>query len=814
VNIRQRLALSFAFILALFALNQGIYFWGSQKRTQTVEALRRAVARQLLVSDIQKKINDAKKEVNEKNVDPVYAEGGGPGADAVSRFTGILDATLAQLLQLHEQTDQENRAALDLFERKAKDLIEDWRIFYKNLGKDQVKAITALQPASGLSEDVLPRLTKMVDEEKRRVTEAKTHFDDVAALTSRITMFLFAVSTLVAALVALLLSKYLTQSLRSLERGVASIGAGDLSHRIPVLSRDELGRLAASFNDMSGNLQTARAEIEEANSTLAERHAELEARDAELQKVNEQLIESEQNALAASQTKSEFLAKMSHELRTPLNAIIGYSEMLEEEAEDLGHSNFTPDLQKIRAAGKHLLALINDILDLSKIEAGKMDVYFENFEIEPMIKDVVATIKPLILKNANTLEVQLPENIGIMRTDLTKVRQGLFNLLSNASKFTDRGQVTLKVEREFGPKTTWIEFSVTDTGIGMTPEQMTNLFQEFSQADASTTRKYGGTGLGLAITKRFCQMLGGDVTVRSEEGKGSTFIMRLPEKPIEAKSEAVVSTGPLDPSALNSLGESTVLVIDDDRTVHDLIRRFLSKEGFRVETAESGEEGLQKARELHPAVITLDVMMPSMDGWAVLTALKADPDLADIPVVMLTIVDDKNMGFTLGASDYMTKPIDRDQLTNVLKKYWTQTPTHPVLIVEDEADTRELMRRMLEREGWTVFQASNGRVALERMDNEENEEPDLILLDLMMPEMDGFDFVTELRKKEKWRNIPVVVITAKSISAEDRIRLNGGVERILQKGAYSREELLAEVRALVARHVHSEHPDPNTTIIK
>jgi signal transduction histidine kinase/CheY-like chemotaxis protein len=546
-----------------------------------------------------------------------------------------------------------------------------------------------------------------------------------------------------------------------------------------------------------------------------EREVVAAIRDVTDRKTQEQAIESaREEAVRANAAKSRFLATMSHELRTPLNAIIGYSEMLEEEAEDLGHSNFTPDLQKIRAAGKHLLALINDILDLSKIEAGKMDVYFENFEIAAMIKDVVSTIKPLINKNSNTLDVQMPENIGIMRTDLTKVRQGLFNLLSNASKFTDKGQVTLSVQREFGPKVTWIEFSITDTGIGMSPEQMANLFQEFSQADASTTRKYGGTGLGLAITKRFCQMLGGDVTVTSEVGKGSTFIMRLPEKPVDVMPDAVVSgTGPLDGADLPSGRESIVLVIDDDRTVHDLIKRFLSKEGFRVETAESGEEGLRKARELRPAVITLDVMMPSMDGWAVLTALKADPLLAEIPVVMLTIVDDKNMGFTLGASDYMTKPIDRDQLTNVLKKYWTQAPTHPVLIVEDEADTRELLRRMLEKEGWTVFQASNGRVALERMGKEETEEPDLILLDLMMPEMDGFDFVTELRKQEKWRNIPVVVITAKSISTEDRIRLNGGVERILQKGSYSREELLSEVRALVAQHVHSEHPDPNTTVI-
>ncbi|HBY81590.1 MAG TPA: hybrid sensor histidine kinase/response regulator, partial [Cyanobacteria bacterium UBA11148] len=497
------------------------------------------------------------------------------------------------------------------------------------------------------------------------------------------------------------------------------------------------------------------------------------------------------------------LANMSHELRTPLNAIIGYSEMLQEEAEDLEQEDFIPDLQKIHAAGQHLLGLINDILDLSKIEAGRMELYLETFDISAMAEDVVTTIQPLVEKNQNSLHVDCANNLGSMYADLTKVRQSLFNLLSNACKFTKQGTITLTVSRgrdgeDAGMPSLqtqdWIIFRVTDTGIGMTSEQMSRLFEAFTQADASTTRQYGGTGLGLAITKKLCQMMGGEVRVESKVGKGSTFIIQLPVRVMAPKTQ-VTPMLPLK-SNLIPVGAKTVLVIDDDPTVHDLMQRFLSKEGFRVESALTGEEGLALAKELQPDAITLDVMMPSMDGWAVLSGLKSDPELADIPVIMMTIVDNKTMGYALGASDYLTKPIDRSRLSAILKKYRCDRPPCPILLVEDDAPTREMMRRMLEKEGWTVIEAENGQLALEQM---AQNQPRLILLDLMMPQMDGFTFVHELQNHESWRFIPVVVLTAKEITPQDRQRLNGYVENILQKGAYQREELLGQVHKLVSR---------------
>jgi len=501
------------------------------------------------------------------------------------------------------------------------------------------------------------------------------------------------------------------------------------------------------------------------------------------------LRRAKDDAEAASRTKSQFLANMSHELRTPMNAILGYSEMLQEEAEEEGLVSFTPDLQKIQNAGKHLLSLINDILDLSKIEAGKMELYLEEFDVAGVVGDVAATVQTLIAKKNNSLVVQCPADIGKMRADLTKVRQSLFNLLSNAAKFTENGEVTLRVRRDGDD----LLFTVRDSGIGMTVEQVGGLFEAFSQADASTTRKYGGTGLGLAITRRFCRMMGGDALVESEPGRGSAFTLRLPavvrEAALDAPAAAVYAEAP---SALHA--GDLVLAIDDDPAARDLMRRFLTKEGFRPETAGSGEEGLRLARTLRPVAITLDVMMPGMDGWAVLQQLKADPETQDIPVIMLTMVDDRNIGFALGATDYLTKPIDRGRLAALLGRYRCVESVCRVLLVEDDETTREMMRGMLTREGWNVEEAANGRVALEMM---QASRPDLVLLDLMMPEMDGFEFAQRLRERPEWHSIPVIVLTAKDITDADRLRLNGYVEKIVQKGAWDRDALLREVRTLI-----------------
>jgi CheY-like chemotaxis protein len=344
----------------------------------------------------------------------------------------------------------------------------------------------------------------------------------------------------------------------------------------------------------------------------------------------------------------------------------------------------------------------------------------------------------------------------------------------------------------------WIVFRVSDTGIGLSPEKLVRLFQDFTQADASTTRKFGGTGLGLALTRRFCQMMGGDVTVRSVQGEGSTFTIHLPavvhEQAPEHKAETAEQTpspGIGDSEALPEPG-TCVLVIDDDVSQRDLMGRFLTGEGYCVRTAGSGEEGLRLARQLVPLAITLDVMMPEMDGWLVLEALKSDMVLREIPVIMLSMVDDLERGVTLGAADYLTKPVNRRRLSKILERYTCANPPCPMLIVEDDAQTRASMRTMLEKRGCRVAEAENGVIALAMM---EVERPSLIFLDLVMPVMDGFAFADKVRLHSDWRSIPIVVVTAHDLTGEERRRLNGYVETVIQKSGLSRDELMQHVRA-------------------
>lgn len=512
----------------------------------------------------------------------------------------------------------------------------------------------------------------------------------------------------------------------------------------------------------------------------------------------EDLQHSTELAEAANQAKSAFLANMSHELRTPLNAIIGYSEMLVEEAEDFEANGLIPDLEKIHGAGKHLLALINDILDLSKIEAGKMDLFTESFDLDPFIEEVVSTIQPLVGQNGNELQQVSAPRLGRIHADRTKLRQALFNLLSNATKFTDHGKIELRVEPYMDADTEWLRFQVSDSGIGLTDEQMGKLFNAFTQADASTTRKYGGTGLGLAISRRFCQMMGGDISVASTYGEGSTFTITLPRGAAEAP-EADTPAPDSARAVVGTTGGPTILVVDDDPSVRDLLTRVLGRSGFQVITAGNGTEGLALARAKRPKAIILDVLMPGMDGWTVLGKLKDDPVLHEVPVIILSMTDDASLGYALGATDFITKPVDRNRLLGILSRVARKEDgSTDVLLVEDDAATRDILRKMLSQDGLGVREAQDGVQALERL---QEREPDVVVCDLMMPNMDGFELIQHIRENAAWVNLPIIVVTAKELTREEQARLSGSVERIVQKGSFSRDQLLTYVQSLLKQVV-------------
>ena len=500
----------------------------------------------------------------------------------------------------------------------------------------------------------------------------------------------------------------------------------------------------------------------------------------------EALAAARDAAEAANRAKSVFLANMSHELRTPLSAVIGYSEMLGEEVEDLGQPHLIADLKKIESNARHLLSLINDVLDLSKIEANRMTSYAEQFDVATVAKEAVSTVGALVERKNNTLVLELADNLGEMNSDVVKLRQCLFNLVSNAAKFTENGCITLGVRREGD----WLEFAVADTGIGMNEEQVSRLFQRFSQADESTTRNFGGTGLGLALTRSFCHLLGGEVLVASKMGEGTTFTLRLPATmPEQAPGKA---EGSQDSEGKRE-GRELVLIVDDDPSQRDLLTRFLVREGFAVAVAADGRSGLDMARTLRPRAILLDVMMPQMDGWSVLSAIKADPLLSSTPVVMASFVNEPALANALGAADYILKPVEWDHLKTVMNRF--RAAEGAVLVVDDDADARARLRTVLERNGWRVLEASNGEEALSSV---EQAAPLVILLDLTMPVMDGFSFLEALRERPGGSDIPVIVLSARDLSPTDRERLSSAA-RVLRKGDVNLRDLPGELANLRPR---------------
>ncbi|TYQ24611.1 response regulator [Pseudanabaena sp. UWO310] len=518
-----------------------------------------------------------------------------------------------------------------------------------------------------------------------------------------------------------------------------------------------------------------------------------------LRLMNEELSLARDRALEANRTKSSFIANMSHELRTPLNAIIGYSEMLQEDAALLGLDDFGEDLQKIYRSGKHLLDLINDILDMTKIEAGKLEIYYDNFDLPMLVWETCKTIEPLLSKNSNQIHIECDRQLGSIRTDMTRLRQVLLNILSNACKFTKSGEITIKVNRLNSLQGEIFYFTITDTGIGISPENLQNLFQPFNQADSSTTRQYGGTGLGLAISRRLCQMMGGDIHVESELGKGSTFTICLPtdcekltQSPLKPPQDPLLPPVSPEYSVLNPANSDesypSILIVADDLMLHQCTQSYLSYLGVRIYSSLNITDGLELAHQILPSAIILDMQTSSIHSWELLRDLKSQPLTSGIPIILLTVNDETHERYEIGANDYLFKPIDRDRLITTIDKYRPEVKTRlSVLVVEDDLNVRAMLKRMLEKENCLVVEAQDGHEALEIMTKQL---PQLILLDLMMPNIDGFEFMHLLRLRYDTPLIPIIIITARDLSDDECIRLSGSVQKILQKTNHSYAQLL------------------------
>ncbi|HEY8737256.1 MAG TPA: response regulator [Candidatus Dormibacteraeota bacterium] len=587
---------------------------------------------------------------------------------------------------------------------------------------------------------------------------------------------------LVAVVLALVLgfvaAMWLSRPVGELNRAAARIAQGDFVTPVRVregFAARELLALAQTFNQMAHQMSGAYQTLEE----------KVSQRTQELQNANQELAR-------ANKLKSEFLANVSHELRTPLSAIIGFSQILLDQIDGPLNEEQHQDIQQVNRSGQSLLNLINQILDLSKIEAGKMELSAERLELPGLVNSVLDSIRPLAEQKGLRIETRFPLSLPAVEADPVRLKQILINLLSNAVKFTDRGHIEVFAQ----PSGRMVRIAVKDTGIGISGDSQKVIFEEFVQGDGSSTRRHGGTGLGLSIVRKLVEMHGGAITVVSEPGQGSTFMFTLPAW----ASGTVAALPPARPRRAHrpsqGLPGNVILVVDDDASVRQLIARHLEQEGWKTVQASNAADAVQLAHECRPVLMTLDVMMPDASGWWVLEKLREDPETAGLPVLVVTIIEDQRLMLALGASDYLAKPYDRAALVEKVHHLLPQLNGKRVLVVDDDPEARILLAKILGEEGARVELASDGNQAMLSVTQTP---PDLVLLDLMMPGMSGFEIVARMRALPVTAQVPVIIVSAKELSAEDILTLDGHIQRFIAKGTIDPEGLTAAVRQVLGQ---------------
>jgi signal transduction histidine kinase/DNA-binding response OmpR family regulator len=730
MSFTRRLTFSFVAILVLSLGSVLIQVWGNDTRRRNVWLLQHVIRTQSELNDFSQRMYSAHRKI--LVVDALAESGAQNAVTEVER--GELLAGIDVLAALEKELNRDLQEYLEAGRYEplgAAELLEHWREFLQANagphGEDLQREYEALSSRISANEWYL--LT--------RSDEINAGLREVVSMTNKVALAVFLLALITTFVLGYYMTRYTRRAIRQLQKGTSEWGQGNFDYSIADMGHDEFGQLANSFNDMASSLRQAMGRVREAS----------------------------RRADAANQAKSGFLANMSHELRTPMNAIIGYSEMLLEEIaeeEQLSVNDLQPDLEKIQLAGKHLLTLINDVLDISKIESGRMAVFWEDVALDAVLRDVEITVAPLMEKNGNTLHCDFDLRDERIRTDVTRLRQILLNLLSNAAKFTRAGDVYLSVAEQREDGQDYLMAEVRDTGIGMSEEQLGRVFDAFVQADLSTTKQYGGSGLGLTISRKFAELLGGTITANSELGKGSTFKLKLP-----------VGDGDGAKVALEKNASGDILVIDDDFAALDLSHRALSREGYHVRTASSGAEGLEMARQHRPDLIVLDVMMPGLDGWQVLHSIRGDAVLGSVPVLMLSMLNEHDLGLLLGASGYLVKPVESAELAAVVRDLLPATAVGNMLLIEEGDTLAQVIEQLPGAEHWKIYHSGD----LTRVAELLTELPWQLIV--MGPHSDSGQvtrLVAHLRT-EHWRTVPMLMAQTEAEMLSLRGQLGAYLDR-------------------------------------